>query len=457
MIEFCNFVEGKAARQPKDRLAFVDYLKKQHPDFPEQKMKEEYVCRKLFPKVAIPKRGKKIENLRRKLAPILEEFLIHIELRKQKTKQDFLLLDVYKRHKLDDFFKEKIKDIEEDWKKEKPVGIEQLHNEYLLKKEFFAHPNFSPVHKISGTLNDIIHRLDKYYFTAKLHLALCLHQSNSYIVSSKKDSKGEQYFIKEILHVCLNSNFQEVPQIRLLSQLLEAFIKEDFRNYPDIRKMFMSNLDLYDEYEKNDISNFLLEIWQGRPQALKELFEINREATEKGMIFENGYIPTVHFRSIVAIAAVWDIEWAENFIKEHSQFLEDKEREGTILLCEAVIDFNRGDYKEVLNKTLKVKFQDVFYKVQATSMELQCHYELNDGLSLHNSTKSFKAFLKKDREKDMNLSEKMNVAFSSFIDFTIKLEKAKYKHNPNLLNEIIRVKNIVHKNWLISKAKKLLR
>jgi len=48
MIDFCNFVEGKAARQPKDRLAYVDYLKRQHPNFPKQKMTKEYIGQKLF-------------------------------------------------------------------------------------------------------------------------------------------------------------------------------------------------------------------------------------------------------------------------------------------------------------------------------------------------------------------------------------------------------------------------
>ncbi len=451
MIDFCNFVEGKAARQPKDRLAFIDYLKKQHrDDFPEQKMKKEYIGKKLFPKAN--DNVKKVLALQEKLVPILENYLIHVELEKQKTKRDFLLLDVYKRRKLDDLFFKKIEKIEKDWEKEKPAGIEQFHNEYLLKKERFLHPNFSLARTTPiVTLNDIIHQLDKHYFTIKLYWTLCLYQLRS-LVGSDEDAEAEQYFIEEILNICLQSNFQDVPQIQLLSQLLEAFTKKDFGNYSFIKKEFMSSLHIYDEYEKNDIWMFLTENYkQEKSKALEKLFELNREATENELIFENGYIPAVNFRNIVNTAAIWNVQWAEDFIERHSEFLEDKEREDTTSLCKAVVDFNRGNYDSVLRGLAhQVNISDALYEPHVRSIKLKCYYELDDEL-FYNDIKSFSGFL--DRNKALSPINKK--AFYNFIYFIRKLKKAKLIYRADMVSiahEIITTDEVAHRSWLISKT-----
>lgn len=451
MNEFCKFVEGRTLKQRKDRTDFVEYLKEQHLDgFPWHKMSKEHIGQKLFPKDE--NNIRKVQALQEKLMSILEDYLIYTELEKQKTKRDFLLLDVYKRRKLDDLFFNRIKKIEKGWEKEKPAGIEQLHNEYLLKKERFLHPSFSVVRRTPITLNDIICQLDKYYFAIKLYWTLCLYQL-SFLIDSNTNTERGQYFIDEILNICLQSNFQDVPQIQLLSQLLQAFIKKDFENYMSIKKQFMSNLHLYDEYEKNDIWVFLTEKYkQEKSKALEKLFELKREATENGLIFENGYIPVINFRNIVNTAAVWNVQWAEDFIERYSEFLEDKERDDTISLCKAVVDFNKGNYDNVLRRlAYQVNVDDALYEPHVRSIKLKCYYELDDDL-FYSTVKSFSGFL--DRNKTLSPINKK--AFYNFIYFIKKLKKAKLIYGANvgsISREIIAVDEIAHRSWLISKAK----
>lgn len=453
MRKFGKFLEGTAQRKSPDRIAFFNYLKKYHPEFPVKKTEREYVARKLFAKDA--NRSKKIENLMHTIGSVLEDFLLYEELKAQQTQRDFLLLEVYKKRKLDKFFFKKIEQIEKGWEKEKPAGIEQLYNEYLIKKLSFTHPNYSLVDKMP-TLNDIVHQIDKYYFATKLYWILCTSVSENSVITSEKEAVRKQHFVQKILDISLQADFQVTPQIKLLNQLCQAFMSGDFGNYPQMKEQFMSNLDLYNEYEKSDILWFLTAVSyenhrQGKQESISELFELNKYATENGFVFENGFISHVNFRNIVYIAcAAEQLNWAEHFVDNYGCFLGEEDANDIIVLCKAIIDFSKGNYGQILDKLAKAKFRDVLYNAQARSILLQCYYELDHEL-FFSSVDSFRNFLGRNKA----LAPTMKKAFSNFIHFTKKLKKAEHEFRPDvkpLLDEIANTNNIVNKKWLISKV-----
>jgi len=73
------------------------------------------------------------------------------------------------------------------------------------------------------------------------------------VITSKITNQRKEHFIQKILDISSQTDFQTTPQIKLLSELCRAFMSSDFENYPQIKSLFMSHIDLYDEYEKNDI------------------------------------------------------------------------------------------------------------------------------------------------------------------------------------------------------------
>jgi len=453
MRKFGKFLEGTAQRKSPDRIAFFNYLKKYHPEFPVKKTEREYVAQKLFAKDA--NRIKKIENLMHTIGSVLEDFLHYEELKIQQTQRDFLLLEVYKSRNLDKFFFKKIEQIEKSWEKEKPAGIEQLYNEYLIKKLSFTHPNYSLVDKMP-TLNDMVHQIDKYYFATKLYWVLCTSVSENFVITSDKEANRKQHFVQKILDISLQTDFQTTPQIKLLNELCRAFMSGDFGNYLEMKSLFMSHLDLYDEYEKNDLLLFLTTSCyenhrQGKKEAIRELFELNRYATENEFIFENSSIPHLNFRNTVYIAcAAQELDWAEHFVDNYGRFLGEEDADDIIVLCEAIINFSRGHYSQTLDKLAKAKFRDVVYNAQARSILLQCYYELDHDL-FFSSVDSFRNFLGRNKA----LAPSTKKAFSNFIHFTKKLKKAEHEFRPDvkhLLDEIANTNNIVNKTWLISKV-----
>jgi len=453
MRRFGKFLEGTAERKAPGRMAFFDYLQKHHPEFPEKKVKPEHVAQKLFPKDK--KGGKKIDNLKVKMVELVEDFLVYEELKVQQSKRDFLLLEAYKRRKLDDFFFKKIKKIEQKWERKKPEGIEQLNNKYLLKKMYPTNSKYTPLDKIL----DIAYQFDKYYFATKLYLTLCYIAQGNFVNPNKETVYKKHLFSQKNLDIFTQMDFQITPQIELLSNLVQAFTSMNFQNYAEIKSLFMSNLNLYNEDEKSDILYFLTIICdkkqkQGNQEAARELFELNKDAVENKLIFENGRIPSGVFKNIVNIAcATGNIDWAEAFVDNYSKFLHLREEDAKniIKLCEAVIDFYKGDYTEAVRKLQIIRFQDFFDNAHVRSLILQCYYEL-DHERFYEFASSFRNFLNRNDK----IAEQIKEAFFNFISFTIKLKKAREKYRPDvetLASEIEHTDNVVHKKWLLSKLK----
>lgn len=457
MRRFGRFMEGTAERKSPYKIDFFNYLKNYHPKFPEKKAQPEAIAQKLFP--AHANGIKRIENLMHSTVQDFDDFLIYEELKVQPTKRDLLLLEAYKRRKLDGFFFKKIKKVEQEWKHEKPPGIKQLHNDYLLKEMNPVNSKYTPLDKIL----DIAYQFDRYYFATKLYLTLCYIAQGNFVNPYEETMDKEHLFNPENLDIFIQMDFQNTPQIELLSKLLQAFANIDFKNYGDVKSLFMSNLNLYNEGEKIDVLFFLTSICykkqkQGNQEAEKELFELNKYAIENKLIFEDGgRIPIGVFRNIVTIAcATGNIDWAEVFINDYKKFLnlQGEDAKSFIEQCEAVINFYEGDYKESISKLQRVKFQDFFTdSPYVRSVELQCYYELKDE-RFYELAISFRKFLNRNDK----IAEQMKEAFLKFISFAMDLKKAIDKSDLNvekLTYEIEHTDIVVHKKWLLLKLKEL--
>lgn len=461
MKEFGYFVSSSSKREAKMLMVFFNYLKKLHPEFPEKKINKVQILAKLFPKDS----GdiKKVQNLIHKLNMLFEEFLISEELKEHEVKRSFLLLEALKKRKLDKFFFKEIEDLEGKWRKKKPIGIEQLYNEYCLKEMCFSHPNYSVVKKMPIGTEDLIHQLDKHYFAIKLYWTLCHYNTQKYVNKPVEKNNQSEHLVQEILKLSTQNDFQEVPQIRLLSQLLGAFIEKDFDNYDKLKSDYLAYFDLYNYKENNDIWNFLINICyenykEGKLNALQELFELNRFAVEKEIVLEDGYFANEQFWAIVHIGCgVKELEWTEDFINKYGQFLEEKQQKDTLIISNALLAFHKNDFGEALKIIATVRFQNFLYGLYAKSIQLQCYYEL-DGYedAFDNSVRSFYIFLNR---KDV-ITDTTKSSFTDFISICKQLKKLKYKYNiskeiSKIIEQIDENLNIAYKSWLYKKVEEL--
>lgn len=463
MRRFGKFLEGTAERKALDRIAFFEYLQKCHPEFPEKKIKRELVAQKLFPENN--KRLKKVENLMHKIVSILDDFLAYEELKRQQSQRDFLLLEVYKRRKLDNFFFKKIKKIEEEWEHKQPEGIEHLHNEYLIKKMQFTHPNYSQTGKSPITYKGLIQQLDEYYFAKKLFWTSCMKITEDFVNVSGTGLTDRQYFIQKILDISMTDKSLQNNRIQFLAELLNTLVNEDFQNYSQLEEVFISNVKSFDEPERNDLIDILNHFsirnrnTTGQQEMLYYAFELNRKAVENKWIFKDEHISVFRFINIVNIACiVRELEWATYFVDNFGTSLGKDDRNDIVAVSHATVDFKKGEYEKTLERLVHVKFRNVLYKTDARAIQLKCYYELEYGDLFHSLVSSFSSFLQNQRKK--NLAKDFARQFLNFIKFAYKLEEKRYEFKPNvelILEDIESCDNVIYKRWLIEKAQELIK
>lgn len=457
--EFGKYLEGTVHRKSGSVFALFNYLKKWHPEFPEKKIDKEVVSKVVFKDSK--KFNRRLFDLMSNLAKALEYFLIKKRLEQQDTEREFLLLEILKERKQDKLFFEKINQLEKSWADKEEEGIEHLHNKYRLMKMCFLHPNYSVLYEMPLNPLHLIEKMDEYYFTAKLYWTLCHYNTNNYVVDRNKSTEQKDYLLEEILKLSTTPHFQKNIQIKLLGGILQALIDKDYKNYQELKNGFIDNLDLFNEYEKHDLLIFLTSICyddyrSGNVNAMRESFELNRKAAEKKLILEDGYVATIHFRNIVNIGlSVKELDWTENFIQEFGSFLQEDQKQDTLLFSEAYLYFHKEKYDDALKKLAQIKLQNVVYGIQARCLQLQCYYTTEDLDLFYNLTKSFSTFL--NRNKSVAIGTKD--ALLNFISYSKRLFDYHLKSKENLEQlsmEIEENANVVHKTWLLEKITILL-
>jgi len=464
MRSFGKFLEGTAEREPPNQIALFNYLSECHPKFHDKKMKREYIAKRLFPNASNPNRI--VRDSMSNLCEILEDFIAWKELKKQPEQYNFLSLKAYKSRKLDDIFFDEIKKIEKASFKRKTKGIEQLYNNYLLKKVHFTHPSYRQEGKNRITYKDMIELLDEYYFAEKLLWTSCLRVTQEFVNTSGADFAEKQHLIQEILRICLNNTSSEDNQIKFLAEMLNVLITENFQNYPQLEQQFISNLESFNEIERNDLMELLCHIslrdsTVGRQEAFRRAFELNKQAVEKQWIFRAEPLSAIRFLNIVSIArSVGELEWARYFIDTFGINLSKDIRNDIKSISHATVDFKEGLYDEVTKRLLGNKFKNILYEVYERAILLQCYYELN--LNYNESffldfARAFKGFLR--RKCGESLTENFAQGFLSFIRFACRLRK-NYRNERDaisILEDIKSCDNVVYKGWLIEKAGELVR
>ncbi len=435
------------------------YLKKLHPDYPEKKVEKQVVFKKIMPK-GKTYNDKSLRDLMSKITLALESFLLQIELESNEVEKDFLMLSLLKKRKRDKLFFQKVTQIERKWKKQPTPGIEHYHNEFRLLEEYHAHPytNLKKDKKVSN--NDLIRKLDEYYFANKLYHTMCAIQTEK--VLNNKFDFSNNLLIKEINNLrhfkYLNRNFH----INIFGHSFDAYMNNDYNNYTIIKKLYFDHIQEYSFEEKFDLFVFLQHYCYenyrlGNEDFLGEIFELNKFAVEQDFLRKDNAISTDMFRNIVQLGcSVGEFEWVDKFITEYQEFLEWARKDDIVTLCKAVLDFYQGNYEETLNKLLIVRYQDPLYALQVRCLQLQSYYELSEYEELFfNLINSFSVFL----SRDTKLPEAIRQATLNFVQFSNKLYKFKYAGDKNLvkvIDELEKCKVIVNKKWLLVKGEELL-
>lgn len=449
-----------ATKQTTDVVLLYNYLKKYYPSFPEKHLIKDYVAKKIFNKDK--NNTKKLLNAMVRLSKLLDDFLIYEQLNCSQVYKDFLYLEALKKRQLDKFFFKKAVQMEQDWEKKQPEGLEHFYNEYKLKEICYTHPGYSLLKKMPINPKTLIHHIDKHYIAAKLYWSLGIIHNNYYLPNPNIE-QNTQYFIDELLSVHIEKIFYSVPQIRIFGQLFEAFKRSSFDNFSAIKNDFFNNLKLFNEWEKSDTLTALYSVSYenykiGKTDALKHLFDLNCIISENGFLLENGKLPTEKYWNMINIGfANNEFSWVKNFIQNNYKYLKCDEQQDVLAISNSKLFLYEGEFGKAIENLATVKFSNILYGLHSRTILLQCYFEMGEDYidSFFDLSKSFYMFLNRNEI----FGETTRLAVNSFIVFCKKLHKVKYQLYPFDLNKIktnlANTENIANKSWLVDKLQEI--
>ncbi len=459
MKDLGRYINQASSRDSKNLNGFYNYLCKHHPEFPEKKVAKETVSKKLFPKDA--NSIKKVQNLMYKLLQYLEDFLVVEELKYQEGAKKLLYLEALKRHKLDKYFFQKVKHIEDEWIEKSPQGLTHLHYLYRLQEMCYLHPNYCVTKEMPITKKKLIDLSDQYALAVKLYWYLCYHHTDYH---HNINSEDRPYFedVDTLVEWAQQEHFQNIPSVKFLSLLLDSFYKDDFSNFQQLRTAFTEAFHTFNNSERNDMALLLEDACmknykKGVLSSIQDAFELKRFLVEQEAIIEDGYIYETVFEDIVVIGcAANELEWTKRFIDNYYSYLDKGLQEDYIALCNAMIIFQKNKFTECLKLICATGQPNPRYGLRIRTLQLQCYYELEECYDLfENLVNSFYKLLNRQPIFSDNIINR----YSNFIRYTKQLQKMKFSDNINRLPQLKeQFKNnpyIAHKSWLIKKIEEL--
>lgn len=258
-----------------------------------------------------------------------------------------------------------------------------------------------------------------------------------------------------------NERFKSVPLLRVYKNVVECLTR------PDDEMLFRQLLDELEaqapRLAKKDLrkcyfiaQNYCaLKINQGKREYYREVFEIFKKITQKGVLLEDGQLSEGIYKNIVTAGlGVGDFEWIENFIENYSEYLPLGIRENARTFNLATLHFYQKKYRRVIELIRDVEYSDVVYTLSAKQMLVRTYYELNEIMALDSLIDSFKIFLRRNKELSKN-QKREYLNFLNFVKNLTILHPSDARKIGQLKSKIETTSSLTPKKWLLEKIDEL--
>ena len=406
--DFEKFIESPYHNQGRNFKPFYRILKKQYPDFPEEKLSYKILYKKLFPNKKYYEKMSTtaIRVLYSKMGQLGEEFLTEKGLRKNNIYREICLLRELNRRCL-------VKLLDNNFiKTEEKLDQEIFDSNYflykfLIKNEIsivFKETNIKDVKNSAKNLDIALESLIVY-----LVYRLIDYKQNRNIIFDKEIPHSElvQKFLESLDLLKIVNDFKtddsiynDVFNLFYYSYLLTTDLKDE-NNYESLKSLFFKLRNKINFDIKSSILMKLMNFCNYHLTDKKQYFqfeylELNRIWIEISLSEKNYYPFQVRgFRNVIIIHAKSKLfELAEEYIKKYSKYINKEIRNDCINYAKSRIAFERGDFEKALEYSGKCNFnipmmiKDIKYIKLQSFLEL-CYYD-----AFKSETDAFRHFLK---------------------------------------------------------------
>jgi hypothetical protein len=311
---------------------------------------------------------------------------------------------------------------------------------------------------IELNMQNVSQNLDFYYIAEKLkHFCSLLSWRNVYKINFEIDN------MDKILQVANSDPYNKIPVIQMYNSMHLTYTDEaNTENYFKLKGFIKNFIHIFPEDEQKQIfataiSYCVNKVNKGDFSFQKETFFIYRETIERNNLLVGGLITPTDFRNIVFFALrVNEFEWTENFIHDYAEYLDPRYRDNAVEFSLARLEFYRKNFGKVLDHLNKVNYEDVWYNLNAKTLQLASYYELDEYDALESLLQAYKMYIKREK----SITPERKVHYLNLIKFTSSLMKVNPRDQSKIQKikiEIEQTKGIVSKPWLLEKVEEMIR
>ncbi len=457
---------GKYVRSPyfnvnKQIIQFFDLLEKSIKEDTTSTLSNEFLWKSIF--YDEPYQNQKFLKLNSDLVKLFEEFISQKEFDSMVSLKVNLKIAGVRKRNIEKLYNGILGEIERLEKLEMNQSAQFYLTKYEIEKNIFSlksenekkNEKFEIISELN--INHISDNLDYFYIAEKLrHYCTLLSWKKMYQLNIEMKN------MDSVLKISKSEPYVSIPPISLYYKMHLTYVEEEnIQNYFELRNLIKKYIHLFPSDEQREIYSTTLsycinKINKNQNEFQRETFEIYKEGIDKEILYSKNDLSVTTFRNIVIAALrVDEFDWAENFINEYAQYVDEKYRDNAVEFSLARLEFYRKNYGKVLTHLYKVSYEDVWYNLNAKSILLLSYYELNEFDALESLLQAFKMYIK--REKSLSVDRK-----SHYLNL-IKFINALMKTNPREKDKILRLKDeiqstkgVVSKLWLIEKADAIL-
>jgi hypothetical protein len=458
---FSKFIHSPYFNSNENIIHFYNYIEKFVKNNTLDSLNTEMIWSSVFPDT--PFNNQKLLKLNSDLTYLLELFITQKEFEKSESFKANLKLEGVRKRNITKLYKGIIADIERINKLENDQSIEFYLNKYLIEKNLFRLKTESEKKnekvEISSELNlkNISDNLDYFYIAEKLRqYCTLLGWQKMYKLDIELSN------IEFIIELAQKEQYSNIPAINMYYNMYLTY--NDSNNplhYDNLKNQIKNSIHLFPEHEQWEIyvtalSYCINRVNKGDINFQQETFELYKQVIDNNLILHEGSLSATTFRNIVQIATRVDQSaWAENFIYEYSKHVDRKHRDNAVEFSLARLEFYRKNYGKVLEHLYRVTYEDVWYNINAKTLQIACYYELDEYDALESLLQAFKMYIRRER----SLTPDRKIHYLNLIKFTntlIKIQPKDKKRLENLYTDIKNTKGVVSKPWLEEKITFLL-
>jgi hypothetical protein len=459
--EFEDFVSSPYYNKNKNVISLFKLIKTEYPDFTKGNLTKEKIYKKIYSGTKY--NDGTIRLLMFYLQELAEKFIGLKSYENGEYSSQMYLLAGLNERELDKVFEKNFKAVLKQLDKNPRQHAEYLYSRFVIESEnlfYYSRTFFDRDEKYiqKSNVTEVFDNLTYSYL-------IRIFKYNLYFLNIQMKFNVNHKFrlFDELIYNHNPAEYEHIPVINMYYYCLMLTIKPDEEeNFYKAKKLLFEHEQSFEADDKTEfyinLENYCKRRFKiGKMKYEQELFEIYQSEIEKKAYQFRGKMPDLFYKSVSDLGLrLKKYDWTKKFILDYKKELPEQFRENTFLHCMGVYEFAMDNFEKSLELISKVKFDEIYQKLDIKCLLNAIYYELDIQSSLEASIDTFRHFLKNDKI----IPDERKEVFSIFNKNLLKLLKLRRKpdiEEIELFRDNIHSGNYYNKEWLLSKIDKLLK